>query len=124
VAITYENEVLVGKQAGADYDMVTPRSSILIENPVALIDTYVDKHGNRKAAEAFVAFLFSKPAQETFAQYGLRSVDAQVAKATAAQFPALSDQFTIAEFGGWDKATPAYFGDDGVYTKAIAEIQQ
>src|SRR6266496_3430615 len=38
VAITYENEVIVGKQSGADYDLVIPRSTIQIENPVAVID--------------------------------------------------------------------------------------
>ena len=95
VAITYENEVLVGQQGGQDYELVIPRSSILIENPVALVDKYVDKHGNRKAAEAFVAFLFTPEAQTIFAEYGLRSVDPKVAKATAAQFPAVEDLFPI-----------------------------
>ncbi len=124
VAITYENEVRVGQLGGQDYELVIPRSSILIENPVALVDKYVDKHGNRKAAEAFVAFLFTPEAQNIFAQYGLRSVDPNVAKATAAQFPAVEDLFPIGYFGGWGEATPKYFGDDGIYTKAIAEVQQ
>jgi sulfate/thiosulfate-binding protein len=124
VAITYENEVLVGKQNGQDYDLVIPRSTILIENPVALIDTSVDKHGNRKAVEAFLNFLFTPQAQTIFAQYGLRSVDPSVAKATAAQYPAVEDLFTIDFFNGWTEATPKYFGDDGVFTKAIAEVQQ
>ena len=75
MAITYENEVLVGQQSGQDYDLVIPRSTILIENPVAVIDTYVDKHGTREVAEAFVEFLFTSEAQEIFAKYGLRSVD-------------------------------------------------
>jgi sulfate/thiosulfate-binding protein len=124
VAITYENEVIVGKQSGADYDLVIPRSTIQIENPVALIDASVDKHGNRKAVEAFLNFLFTKDAQNIFAQYGLRSVDPDVAKATATQFPAVEDLFPIGYFGGWGEATPKYFGDDGIYTKAIAEVQQ
>jgi sulfate transport system substrate-binding protein len=124
VAITYENEVIVGQQAGAEYDLVIPRSSILIENPVALIDTSVEKHGNRKAVEAFIEFLFTKEAQTIFAQYGLRSVDPDVAKSTAAQFPAVQDQFTIDYFNGWKEATPKYFGEDGVFSKAITEVQQ
>jgi sulfate/thiosulfate-binding protein len=121
VAITYENEVLVGQQSGKDYELVIPHSTILIENPVALIDTYVDKHGNRKAVEAFLNFLLSKEAQNVFAQYGLRSVDPEVAKATAAQYPAVADLFQIDYFGGWKDATPKYFGDDGIFTKSIAE---
>ncbi|MGZ9226316.1 MAG: sulfate ABC transporter substrate-binding protein, partial [Anaerolineales bacterium] len=58
VAITYENEVLVGQQAGVNYELVLPSSTIRIDNPLAVIDTYVDKHGTRDVAEAFVDFLF------------------------------------------------------------------
>ncbi len=124
VAITYENEVLVGQQSGQTYEMVIPQSSILIENPVAVVDTYVDKHGTRAAATAFVNFLFTKPAQEIFAQYGLRSVDPEVAKATANRYPPVADLFTIQDLGGWDQATPRFFGDNGLYTKAVGALGQ
>jgi sulfate transport system substrate-binding protein len=125
VAITYENEVYVGQAGGQDYEMVRPRSTILIENPVALVDKYVDKHGNRQLAEAFIAFLYTPEAQKIFADTGgLRSIDPEVAKATAQRYPAIEDQFKIDYFGGWGEATPKYFGDDGVYTKAIAAVQQ
>lgn len=124
VAITYENEVLVGQQSGQAYDLVIPRSTILIENPVALIDTYVDQHGTREAAEAFVAFLLTREAQEIFAKYGLRSVDPAVAEATASRYPAVVDQFTIDYFGGWDKATPDFFGEDGIFTKLLTQVQR
>src|SRR5262250_3225083 len=109
VAITYENEVLLGKQRGNDYELVIPHSTILIETPVAVVDSYVDKHGNRAAAEAFANFLFTPPAQQVFAQYGFRSVDAGVAQATAAQYPAVADQFTVQQFGGWSKANADIF---------------
>jgi sulfate transport system substrate-binding protein len=123
VAITYENEVLVAQMQGEDYDLVIPRSTILIENPIAVVDAHVDKHGNRAVAEAFVQFLLSKPAQEIFAQHGLRSVDPEVAQATAAQYPPVEDLFTIDYFGGWEAATPTIFGDDGVFTRALVEVQ-
>lgn len=123
LAITYENEVLVGQKAGQTYELVIPRSTILIENPVAVIDAYVDKHGTREVAEAFVEFLFSRPAQEIFAQYGLRSVDPQVAQATSSQYPPVEDQFTIEYFGGWDQATPEFFGDEGIYNQVIGKVQ-
>ncbi len=125
VAITYENEVLVGQQAGKDYELVIPTSTILIENPVSVVDTYVNKHGTRTAAEAFVQFLFTKEAQQVFAKHGLRSLDPDVAIATKDQYPPVADLFTITDqFGGWAKATPKYFGDDGIYTQAITEIQK
>jgi len=57
VAITYENEVLVAQKAGQAMELVIPSSTILIENPIALIDTYVDKHGNREVVEAFIRTL-------------------------------------------------------------------
>jgi sulfate transport system substrate-binding protein len=123
VAITYENEVLVGQMSGQDYDLVIPRSTLLIENPVAVIDAYVDKHGTREAAEAFVEFLFTKEAQEIFAKYGLRSVDAEVASATAEKYPPVEDQFTIEYFGGWQEATPVFFGEDGIFTGVVAKVQ-
>jgi sulfate transport system substrate-binding protein len=125
VAITYENEVLVGKQAGQDYELIIPTSTILIENPVSVVDENVDKHGTREAAEAFVQFLFTKEAQEVFAKHGLRSLDTEVAAATQDQYPAVTDLFTIGDqFKGWAEATPKYFGDDGIYTQAIVEVQQ
>ncbi len=123
VAITYENEVLVGRAKNQAYDMVIPRSTILIENPVAVVDAYADKHGTRALADAFVAFLATRPAQEIFAANGLRSIDPAVAAATAKQYPKVEDLFTIAHFGGWARATPAFFSGPGVYARAIAEVQ-
>jgi sulfate/thiosulfate transport system substrate-binding protein len=123
VAITYENEVLVGQQAGVNYELILPSSTIRIDNPVAIVDTYVDKHGTREVAEAFVDFLFTKEAQEIFAKHGLRSPDPEVAKATSDQYPPIADLFTIDEFGGWAKATPTFFGDDGIFYKIFAQVQ-
>lgn len=123
LAITYENEVLVGQQSGQNYDLVIPRSTILIENPVAVIDAYADKHGTREAAEAFVAFLSTKEAQEVFAKHGLRSVDPEVAKATASQYPQVQDLFNIDYFGGWGKATPDFFGENGIYAQTVSKVQ-
>ena len=123
VAITYENEVLVGQQAGVNYELVLPSSTIRVDNPVAIVDTYVDKHGTREVAEAFVDFLFTKDAQEIFAKHGLRSPDPEVAKTTVDQYPPIADLFTIDEFGGWKEATPTFFGDDGIFYKIFAQVQ-
>jgi ABC-type sulfate transport system substrate-binding protein len=124
VAITYENEVLVGQMNGQDYELVIPRSTILIENPVAVVDAYADMHGTREVATAFVDFLFTKQAQEIFAKYGLRSVDPEVAKSTADRYPAVQDLFTVEYFGGWEQITPDFFGDQGIYTLTVAKVQR
>jgi sulfate transport system substrate-binding protein len=124
VIITYENEIRVGQKSGQTYEMIMPRSTILIENPVAVVDSYADKHGVRPVAEAFVDFLFTREAQEIFAEYGLRSVDPEIAKITADRYPPVEDLFTIDYFGGWAEATPAYFGDNGIYSQVIAQLQK
>jgi sulfate/thiosulfate transport system substrate-binding protein len=123
VAITYENEVLVGQQAGQPYELVLPTSTIQIDNPIAIVDTYADKHGTREVAAAFIDFLFTPEAQQIFAKHGLRSPDPEVAAATAEQYPPIEDLFTISDFGGWKEATPKYFGDDGIFYKVFAQVQ-
>lgn len=123
VAITYENEVLVGQNAGINYELVLPTSTIRIDNPVAVIDTYMDKHGTREVAEAFVDFLFTKEAQEIFAKHGLRSQDSAVAEATADTYPPIEDLFTIDDFGGWKEATPTFFGEQGIFYKVFEQVQ-
>ena len=120
VAITYENEVLVGRKAGETYEYVTPRSTILIENPAAVVDKYADKHGNRDLADAFVAFLSTPEAQRAFADYGLRPVDAGVAREVDKRFPAVSDLFTVRDLGGWTQVEKSLFSHSGAYERAMA----
>ena len=122
VAITYENEVLVGQQAGQTYELVLPSSTIQIDNPIALVDAYADKHGTREVAEAFIEFLFTPEAQVTFAKYGLRSPDPAVAEKTADTYPPIADLFTMDHFGGWKEATPTYFGETGIFYQVFAEV--
>src|ERR1051325_6726481 len=101
VAITYESEVLVGRQAGQRYAYIVPRSTILIENPVAVVDAYADKHGVRQIADAFVNFLWNEEAQRAFAQYGLRPVDPRVAEKLKSSYPSVQDLWIIEFLGGW-----------------------
>lgn len=119
VAITYENEVLVARQSGQKYEYIIPSSSILIENPVALIDKHVDKHNVRKVAEAFIDFLLSKETQLFYAKYGLRPVDPEVAKTVQERFPPVKDLWKIDFLGGWKKVSNDIYGSQGAYTKAI-----
>jgi sulfate/thiosulfate-binding protein len=145
VAITYENEAYAGLAVGGEYEVIYPTSTLLIQNPVAVIDTYVDQHGTREVAEAFVNFLWSDDAQRVFANRGFRPVTPTVraeyglvdegvevtsdaAPSTIERnpditFPAVEDVFTVAEFGGWAGARPTYFGEEGLFTQIIAEVQ-
>jgi sulfate/thiosulfate-binding protein len=123
VAITYENEVQVARLAGEDLDYVIPRSTLLIQNPVALIDAHVDRHGVREAAEAFIEFLWSEEAQDAFAQYGLRPASGRAEEAPAGRFPPVEDLWTIEYLGGWSAVVPELFGPDGRYTRLVQELQ-
>jgi sulfate/thiosulfate transport system substrate-binding protein len=124
LAITYENEVLVGRNSGQDYELVIPTSTILIENPIAVVDMNVEKHGNRDVAEAFVQFLYSREAQDIFARHGLRVVNPEAAAASASLYPEVEDLFTIGYFGGWDVVMEDYFGQEGIYNMVIMQVQQ
>ena len=75
---------------------------------------------NRDVAEAFVAFLATPEAQRAFAEYGLRPVDAGVARETAGKFPAVRDLFSIRDLGGWAQVDKSLFAPDGVYERAMA----
>jgi sulfate transport system substrate-binding protein len=103
--------------------LVIPSSTILIENPVALVDIYLDEHGTREVAQAFIEFLFTPQAQEIFAKHGLRSVDDDVAAAHEDQYPPVTDLFDISFFGGWAQVREEIFGETGVFNVAIQEVQ-
>ena len=71
-AITYENQYYAGKALGDDFTVVYPRSTILIENPIALVDIYADEHGTREVAQAFIDFLYTPGNPAIFAEDGFR----------------------------------------------------
>lgn len=125
VAISYENEAFASLQAGGDSQIIYPSSTILIENPVAVVDAYVDKHGTRAAAEAFVNFLWTPDAQRVFAKYGFRPVVPAVAQedVIAKQFPPITDQFTSGYFGGWPKISANLFGKSGTITTLLNSVK-
>ena len=121
--ITYENEILVGRQKGKDYEYVVPKSTILIENPAAVVDEYAKKHGALEAANAFVAFLHTAGAQRAFAKHGLRPVVPEIAEEVAAAFPAVSDLFTIRDLGDWAGIQKSLFDKGAAYDAALAAAQ-
>ena len=118
--ITYENEILVGKQKGQKYEYVIPKSTILIENPAALIDKVVDEHDSgRKGAERLLDFLVTPEAQRIYAKHGLRPVNEEVAKEVAANYPAVEDLFTIRDLGDWSGLQRVLFETGSGYDKAL-----
>jgi sulfate transport system substrate-binding protein len=122
--VTYEDEALLRQKQGKEFPFIAPESTILIENPIALIDKNVDKHQTRKIAEAFIEFAHSKEAQRLFAQYGLRPVNEEVAKEYAAKYPVPKYLFTINYLGGWNQVENDIYGKNGVWTKIIEQLER
>jgi len=122
ILLTYENEALLRQLQGKEFPFIIPDATLLIENPVALVDKHVDKHGTREVAEAFVEFLYSKEAQRSFARYGFRSVDEEVVKEFAAKYPVPPYQFDMSYLGGWAKVNDSIYGPEGVWTKVIQQL--
>ncbi len=125
VAITYENEVKTANAAGLADEAVYPPGSILIENPVAVIDKNAEAHCVTDIANAFVDFLHTKEAKGYYTDTGyLRSTDpAKAATGDPANgFPKIEDLYTIEDLGGWDALGQKLFSDSGIVTRAKAGV--
>ncbi|WP_298726404.1 sulfate ABC transporter substrate-binding protein [uncultured Ferrovibrio sp.] len=119
VFLSWENEAFLAiNELGKDkFEIIVPSISILAEPPVAVVDKVVDKHGSRKAAEAYLNFLYTPEGQEIAARHYYRPRNAEVAARFAHVFPKVN-LFTIDErFGGWTKAQPEHFGDGGTFDR-------
>ncbi len=117
VLLTFENEVfLINKELGNNnFDVVYPSSSILAENPIALVDKVVDKRKTRQIAQAYLEFHYSPEGQEIAARHYLRPRSAEVLAAHKDDFRQLQ-LFTVDEtFGGWQKAQKTHFADGGIF---------
>lgn len=117
VFLSWENEAfLATRELGPDrFEIVVPSLSILAEPPVTVVDRVVDRRGTRKAAEAYLQYLYSDEGQNLAGKHYYRPSDPQVAAKYAAQFPEVN-LFTIDEvFGGWQAAQKTHFADGGFF---------
>lgn len=123
VIVTYENELLPRIKQGRPYDLILPSETVVIENPIAVIDRNADRHHVRDLADAFVSFLNGEEAQQAFVEFGFRPTNEAVAKASATAFVHPPHAFTIADLGGWDHIFAALFGPQGAWSRAVEEIR-
>ena len=103
VMLAYENEAIFAQRAGEKIEYVVPDETILIENPVAV----VNESRNRETAEAFVRFLRTPEAQRIFADKGYRPVVEDVLREF--DYPKPAKLFTIDDLGGWDRVMDEFF---------------
>ncbi|MCW2757282.1 MAG: sulfate transporter substrate-binding protein [Nocardioidaceae bacterium] len=122
VLLSYENEAIEARQAGADFDYLVPDQTLLIQNPAVLTKTA------SKAGKAFLKFQLSKAGQTDYTEQGFRPLDPSIkidvkgANDPSDPFPTPTKLLTIdGDFGGWTEANKKYFDDtDGIVTKALA----
>jgi sulfate transport system substrate-binding protein len=113
VLLGYENEAILAQQQGEDLDYVVPEETILIENPIAV----VNESANPEKAQTFVDFLYTREAQEIFVGKGYRPVVDGVPG--AGKFPEPASLFEIDKFGGWDTVNDEFFDPE---SGVIAEV--
>ena len=131
VLLSYENEAILARQSGQDFDYVIPDETLLIENPCAVID------GAPKAAQDFLDFQKSAEGQKLYAETGYRPLvdvsDLEVdgANDSGDPYPEPAKLLTIdGDFGGWADANGKYFGDGegenplGILTQIQSEAGQ
>jgi sulfate transport system substrate-binding protein len=119
VLITFESEVIsVDREFGkGKVDAIHPSTSIVAENPVAVVERTVAKKGTAEAAKAYLDFLYTEQAQEIAAQHALRPRSAAVLKKHADLFKPIK-QYTVAKyFGSLGEAQKVHFNDGGQFDK-------
>jgi sulfate transport system substrate-binding protein len=121
--INYENEILLAQQQGQKLTYVVPDVNISIDNPIAVVDKNVDKHGTREVAKAFVEYLFTPEAQQEFARVGFRPVDDTVAqtKENTEKYPAVKNLGSVKDFGGWNAVQKKFFADGAIFDQIQAK---
>ena len=121
VLLSYENEAILARQNGEDLEYVVPDTTLLIENPGAVL---IDAHPK---ATDWLEFVLTPDAQTEFAKLGFRPVVDGVDVGTVEgandpgnPFPAPTNLLTIGEqFGGWPAANTKYFDPDTGLVTAI-----
>jgi sulfate transport system substrate-binding protein len=118
VLVGWENEAFLAvNELGKDkFEMIVPKTSILAEPPVAVVDKVVAKKGTKEVAEAYLEYLYSPVGQQLVAKHYYRpAVEGAISAEELSKF-AKVELFTIDDvFGGWGKAQAEHFNDGGVF---------
>lgn len=117
VLLSYEYEATTAQKKGEDVDYVLPDDTIKIDIDIAKT---VDAPA---AAQSFLDYVLSKPAQEHFVDWGYRPVNEEVLAAAKAdgKFPDPPGLFTIEDLGGWSTVNDEFFD---VENGSIAKIEE
>ena len=115
VLLSYEYEATTAQRKGEPVAYVVPDDTVRIDITIA---TTKDAP---PAARTVLDYVLSAPAQQRFADWGYRPVDAAVLERNRARFPQPSTVRTIDDLGGWDRVDADLFDPD---TGAVAKIEE
>jgi sulfate transport system substrate-binding protein len=126
VLLSYENEAILARQSGQDFDYVIPDETLSIDNACAVLKDAP------QAATDFLDFQKSADGQKLYAETGYRplvdvgDLEVEGANDPSGPFPAPGKLLTIdGDFGGWAEANTKFFDEnDGILTKLQAEAGQ
>lgn len=116
VHLAWENEAhLEVREAKGELDLIYPPVSIRAEPHVALVDENVDRKKTRKAAEAYLNYLYTGEAQEIIAKHFYRPGNDAVLKKYASVFPDIK-LFPVTDIAkDFADAHKQFIGDGGVF---------
>ena len=115
VLITFESEVNnIRNQYGADkYEVVVPKTSILAEFPVAVVERNAKRNGTLDVAKEYLSYLYSEDAQRLLAGFNYRVHNDKVVSEFADRFPKV-ELLTVEQIaGGWNNAMKTEFANGG-----------
>lgn len=124
VLMAYENEAILSAQNGKGFEYVIPDTTLLIENPGAVLKDA------SPVAPKWLDFVLSDAGQEQFALKGFRPIrddvkfgDVKGAPDPKNPFPVVKNLLTVEkDFGTWSDLSTKFFDEkNGIITTTIAE---
>ncbi len=123
VLMAYENEAILAHQNGEEFDYIIPDTTLLIENPGAVLVNATPK------ATEWLGFVLSADGQRQFALKGFRPVingvdfgEVEGANDPSNPYPAVKNLLTVEkDFESWSALSKKFFDEtNGIVTEAIA----
>ena len=123
VLMAYENEAILARQKGEKFDYIIPDTTMLIENPGAILIESTPK------AKEWLDFVLSAGGQKQFALAGFRPVidgvdfgEVEGANDPSDPFPEVTNLLTVTDdFGSWSDLSDKFFDEEsGLVTKIIS----
>jgi sulfate transport system substrate-binding protein len=116
VHLTWENEALREiEDFKGELEIVYPPLSIRAEPRAAWVDKNVVRRKTQAVAIAYLNYLYSEKAQEIFARFGYRPINATILTRYRNRFPDLNLFPVTAIARDWDEAQSKFFAENGVF---------